>query len=150
MPPPQLVSLVLLTDLHYEDLSLYGAASVSLSRMDQETCSEAVCEEEVASNIGKICNGTSQKYANEPSQLCFHFNHHLTHLTCLRSCKTVLQCKSMCVCWVSVDCEEPEVKVEQPVTEVFQDYKVEEEVNYQNAVSNVYLGFEKYGCICFT
>ena len=60
---------VLLTDLHYEDLSLYGAASVTLSRMDQETCSEAVCEEEVASNIGKICNGTSQKYANKPSRL---------------------------------------------------------------------------------
>ena len=60
----------------------------------------------------------------------------------------MLQCKSMCVCWVSVDCEEPEVKVEQPVTEVFQDYKVEEEVNFQNAVSNVYLGLEKYSFIC--
>ena len=41
----------------------------------------------------------------------------------------------MCVCWVSVDCEEPEVKEkEPPVTEAPQDYK-EEEVNYQNAVS---------------
>ena len=60
---------VLLTDLHYADLNLYGAASVSLSRVDQETCSEAVCEDEVASNIGKICNGTSHKYSNMFSQL---------------------------------------------------------------------------------
>ena len=63
-PLVKLISSVLLTDLHYADLNLYGAASVSLSRMDQETCAEAVCEEEVASNIGKICNGTTQKYAN--------------------------------------------------------------------------------------
>ena len=36
---------------------------------------------------------------------------------------------------MSVDCEEPEVKEEEPpVTEAPQDYK-EEEVNYQNAVS---------------
>ena len=54
----------------------------------------------------------------------------------------MLQCKSMCVCWVSVDCEEPEVKVEQPVTETLQDYKGEEEVNYQNAVSKVYILIE--------
>ena len=52
-----------------------------------------------------------------------------------RSCRTAIQCKSMCVCWVSVDCEEPEVKEEEPpITEAPQDYK-EEEVNYQNAVS---------------
>ena len=51
----------LLTDLHYEDLNLYGAASVTLSRMDQNMCSDAVCEEEVAPNISKICNGTKQK-----------------------------------------------------------------------------------------
>ena len=48
----------------------------------------------------------------------------------------MLQCKSMCVCWVSVDCEEPEPVTEQPaVTEASHDYKGQEEVNYQNAVS---------------
>ena len=46
----------------------------------------------------------------------------------------MLQCKSMCVCWVNVDCEEPEaVTIKEPNTEASQDYK--EEVNYQNAVS---------------
>ena len=41
----------------------------------------------------------------------------------------------MCVCWVSVDCEEPEVRTEEASTEAPHDYKAEGEVNYQNAVS---------------
>ena len=51
----------------------------------------------------------------------------------------------MCVCWVSVDCEEP-VTIKQPtVTEASHDYKVQEEVNYQNAVSNT-LGLRFLHC----
>ena len=67
-------------------------------------------------------------------QTCSFTNIFTLVLVHLRSCKTVLQCKSMCVCWVSVDCEEPEpVTIKESVTEASHDYK--EEVNYQNAVS---------------
>ena len=53
----------------------------------------------------------------------------------------------MCVCWVSVDCEEPEVKEEEPpVTEAPQDYK-EEEVNYQNAVSQCMRSTSNHGTL---
>ena len=54
----------------------------------------------------------------------------------------------MCVCWVSVDCEEPVTIKQPPATEAPHDYKGEEEVSYQNAVSILYtlgLRLGKYG-----
>ena len=54
----------LLTDLHYLDLNLYGAASVTLTPQDQGLCNDDICGSEVANNQQRVCNGTNQKYCH--------------------------------------------------------------------------------------